>query len=71
MFHGQFLGYFHGRKIFFTDGDPKIDKKFHGRHFDFHGEKKNAAPDNDDVIGCNQWLCLPKAELKTKNSTKR
>ena len=23
------------------------------------------------TIGINQWLCLPKAELKTKNSTKR
>ena len=22
-----------------------------------------------DVIGINQWLCLPKAELNTKNST--
>ena len=40
VFHGQFLGYFHGRKIFFTDGNPKIDKNFHGRHFDFHGKKK-------------------------------
>ena len=28
-------------------------------------------PDNDSVIGSNQCLCLPKAELKTKNSTKR
>ena len=28
-------------------------------------------PDNDGVIGSNQCLCLPKAELKTKNSTKR
>ena len=28
-------------------------------------------PDNDNVIGSNQCLCLPKAELKTKNSTKR
>ena len=27
--------------------------------------------DNDDVIGSNQCLCLPKAELNTKNSTKR
>ena len=27
--------------------------------------------DNDDMIGSNQYLCLPKAELKTKNSTKR
>ena len=27
--------------------------------------------DNDGVIGANQCLCLPKAELKTKNSTKR
>ena len=27
---------------FFTDGNPKIYKNFHGRHFDFHGEKKNA-----------------------------
>ena len=27
--------------------------------------------DNDDVIGTNQCLCLPKAELNTKNSTKR
>ena len=27
--------------------------------------------DNDDAIGSNQCLCLPKAELKTKNSTKR
>ena len=26
---------------------------------------------NDNVIGSNQCLCLPKAELKTKNSTKR
>ena len=25
-------------------------------------------PDNDGVIGSNQCLCLPKAELKTKNS---
>ena len=24
-----------------------------------------------DVIGINQRLCLPKAELNTKNSTKR
>ena len=24
-----------------------------------------------DVIGINQCLCLPKAELNTKNSTKR
>ena len=28
-------------------------------------------PDNDNVLGPNQCLCLPKAELKTKNSTKR
>ena len=28
-------------------------------------------PGNDSVIGSNQCLCLPKAELKTKNSTKR
>ena len=27
--------------------------------------------DNGDVIGSNQCLCLPKAELNTKNSTKR
>ena len=27
--------------------------------------------DNDDVIGYNQCRCLPKAELNTKNSTKR
>ena len=27
--------------------------------------------DNDDAIGYNQCLCLPKAELNTKNSTKR
>ena len=27
--------------------------------------------DNDNVIGTNQCLCLPKAELNTKNSTKR
>ena len=27
--------------------------------------------DNDDLIGSNQCLCLPKAELNTKNSTKR
>ena len=27
--------------------------------------------DNDYVIGSNQCLCLPKAELNTKNSTKR
>ena len=27
--------------------------------------------DNDNVIGSNQCLCLPKAELNTKNSTKR
>ena len=27
--------------------------------------------DNDNVIGSKQCLCLPKAELKTKNSTKR
>ena len=26
---------------------------------------------NDDVIGSNQCLYLPKAELNTKNSTKR
>ena len=26
--------------------------------------------DNDDVIGTNQCLCLPKAELNTKNATK-
>ena len=38
-FHGQFLRNFHGRKKKFTDGNPKIDKNFHGRHFDFHGEK--------------------------------
>ena len=24
-----------------------------------------------DVTGINQWLCLPKAEFNTKNSTKR
>ena len=29
------------------------------------------APDNDSVIGSNQCLYLPKAELNTKNSTKR
>ena len=40
MFHGQFFVYFHGRKKKFTDGNPKNDKNFHGRHFDFHGEKK-------------------------------
>ena len=28
-------------------------------------------PDNENVIGSNECLCLPKAELKTKNSTKR
>ena len=27
--------------------------------------------DNDNVIGTNQCVCLPKAELRTKNSTKR
>ena len=27
--------------------------------------------DNDDVIGSNQCLCLSKAELNIKNSTKR
>ena len=27
--------------------------------------------DNDNIIGTNQCLCLPKAELNTKNSTKR
>ena len=27
--------------------------------------------DNEDVIGSNQFLCLPKAELNTKNSTKQ
>ena len=43
VFHGQFFGNFHGRKKKFTDGNPKIAKKFHGRHFDFHGEKKNTA----------------------------
>ena len=26
---------------------------------------------NDEVIGSSQCLCLPKAELNTKNSTKR
>ena len=30
-----------------------------------------APPDDDNVLGSNQCLCLPKAELKTKNSTKR
>ena len=28
-------------------------------------------PDSDAVIGSNQCLCLAKAELNTKNSTKR
>ena len=28
-------------------------------------------PDNDGVIGSNPCLCVPKAELKTKNSIKR
>ena len=27
--------------------------------------------DNDDVIGSNQCMCLPKSEFNTKNSTKR
>ena len=27
--------------------------------------------DKDNVIGTNQCLCLPKAELNTKNSTKQ
>ena len=27
--------------------------------------------DNDNLIGTNQCLCLPKAELNTKKSTKR
>ena len=39
-FHVQFFGYFHGRKKKFTHGKPKIDENFHGRDFDFHGEKK-------------------------------
>ena len=39
-FHGQFFRNFHGRKINFTDGKPKIVENFHGRHFDFHGKKK-------------------------------
>ena len=26
--------------------------------------------DEYDVIGINQWLCLPKAELNTQNSTR-
>ena len=41
-FHGQFLRYFHGRKKKITDGKPKIVENFHGRDFDFQGEKKNA-----------------------------
>ena len=40
FFHGHFLRNFHGRKKIFTDGKPKIVKNFHGRDFDFHGEKK-------------------------------
>ena len=28
-------------------------------------------PIDDNLLGINQLLCLPKAELKTKNSTKR
>ena len=27
--------------------------------------------DDGHEIGINEWLCLPKAELQTKNSTKR
>ena len=26
--------------------------------------------DNDDVLGCNQWPCIPKDELHTKNKIK-
>ena len=26
--------------------------------------------DNDDVLGCNQWPCMPKDELHTKNKIK-
>ena len=45
-------------------------------HKDEYEEVKEAQfakppPDNDDLIGSNQCLCLPKAELNTKNSTKR
>ena len=29
----------------------------------------NFIHDNDDVIGCNKCLCLPKTELNTENST--
>ena len=29
------------------------------------------SPINDNVLGINQLLCLPKAELNIKNSTKR
>ena len=41
-FHGQLLRKFHGRKNFFTDGNPKNLENFHGRDFDFHAGKKNA-----------------------------
>ena len=39
-FHGQFSRFFHGRKKKLPYGNPKIVENFHGRDFDFHGEKK-------------------------------
>ena len=42
MFSKAAFKIFHGRKKKITYGNPKIVENFHGRDFDFHGEKKNA-----------------------------
>ena len=40
-------------------------------NFLYQEEYDEDPPLNDNVIGTNQCLCLPKAELNIKNSTKR
>ena len=41
-------------------------------HSPHWGEKLNKPSDhNNEVIGCNNGYCLPKASLNTKNSTLR
>ena len=33
------------------------------------GKDGKECHDNDNMLGCNQWLCMSKAQLQTENQT--
>ena len=58
------LGLFQNKAMIKTKTKPK-KKKTKRRRKD--GKESH---DNDDVLGCNQWPCMPEYELHTKNKIK-